>query len=567
MTIPENTLDKVCFAETDLLIIGGGSAGCMAAIRARELRPDLDITIFDKGDIKYSGSIARGMDALNIVAIPNLTSPELYVESIGMGCQGVLDEAASYTMAARSFDLLKKLESWGVYFPLDKNGNYRTLKYHVKGNFQTAMQEPELKTMMSRRALAGGTRVFNRLMGVELLKDGGRVAGAIGLNVRTGQMVVCKAKAVIVSAGGQARFSLPNSGYLYGVFDFPGNTGDGFLMCYRAGASLTGMEATQSPVVIKDANMPLLAITVTRGGQVLDMFNNIIMENEVNNIHLMNEAHEKGLGPVRIKMSHLDESVIQEIEGILFTTERPVQERFFKGRGIDFRRDDVELWPTEHQLCGGHGISGVRVNQRAETGVPGLYAAGDVACVPKQHLTGALVFGEVAAESAVEFIAGSGAPPSLDTDAVQKAVDERARRADCSDREIDVREIEFKIRRFIGDYVVGLKNEAKLNRWRHWADVFREELFGQTRAAGAHELSKIYEIENILDCASLSATASLARKESRWGTSHRRSDFPERNDKDFRCHIVLKKGEEPGQIQCSKAPVEKMESAGNGDGK
>ena len=567
MTIPENTLDKVCFAETDLLIIGGGSAGCMAAIRARELRPDLDITIFDKGDIKYSGSIARGMDALNIVAIPNLTSPELYVESIGMGCQGVFDEAASYTMAARSFGLLKKLESWGVYFPLDKNGNYRTLKYHVKGNFQTAMQEPELKTMMSRRALGGGTRVFNRLMGVELLKDGERVAGAIGLNVRTGQMVVCKAKAVIVSAGGQARFSLPNSGYLYGVFDFPGNTGDGFLMCYRAGASLTGMEATQSPVVIKDANMPLLAITVTRGGQVLDMFNNIIMENEVNNIHLMNEAHEKGLGPVRIKMSHLDESVIQEIEGILFTTERPVQERFFKGRGVDFRRDDVELWPTEHQLCGGHGISGVRVNQRAETGVPGLYAAGDVACVPKQHLTGALVFGEVAAESAVEFLAGSGASPSLDTDAVKKAVDERARRADCSDREIDVREIEFKIRRFIGDYVVGLKNEAKLNRWLHWADVFRDELSTQTRAAGAHELSKIYEIENILACASLSATASLARKESRWGTSHRRSDFPERNDKDFCCHIVLKKGEGPGQIQCRKAPVEKMESAGNGDGK
>lgn len=552
--------------QTDLLIIGGGSAGCMAAIRALELQPDLKVAIFEKGDIKYSGSIARGMDALNIVSIPNLTSPELYVESIALGCQGVLDEPASYTMAARSFALLKKLEGWGVHFPLDSSGNYRTLKYHVKGNFQTAMQEPDLKTMMSQRVLAGGTKVFNRVMGVQILMDDGRTAGAVGLNVRTGELVACKAKAVIVSAGGQARFSLPNSGHLYGVFDFPGNTGEGFLMCYQAGAHLTGMEATQSPVVIKDANMPLLAVTVTRGAKVLDFFNNIIMENEVNNIHLMNEAHEKGHGPVRIKMSHLDESLIQEIEEILFTTERPVQERFFKSRGVDFRRDDIELWPTEHQLCGGHGISGVRVNDRAETGVPGLYAAGDVASVPKQHLTGALVFGAIAAEGAVEFMARHPEKPALDYGKIERAIEKRDQRA-AADREIDVREIEYKVRRFIGDYVVGLKNEDMLKRWLEWAEVFRKELYEQTRAVGGHELSKVYEVENILHCASLSATASLARKESRWGTSHRRTDYPERNDDKYLCHIVLRKGEGPYDIECFKAPLEKMNQAQKGDAK
>jgi len=557
-------MDEVYLTETDLLIIGGGSAGCMAAIRARELKPDLEITIFEKEDIKYSGSIARGMDALNIVSIPNLTTPELYVESMGLSCQGVLDEPASYKMAERSFALLKKLEGWGVHFPLDSSGNYRTLKYHVKGKFQAAMQEPDLKVMISQRALAGRTKVFNRVMGLELLLDDGRVSGAVGLNVRTGELVVCKAKAVIVTSGGQARFSLPNSGYLYGVFDFPGNTGDGFLMCYRAGASLTGMEATQSPVLIKDANMPLLAITVTRGARVLDFFNNIIMENEVDNIHLMNEAHEKGHGPVRVRLSHLEESLIQEIEEILFTTERPVQERFFKNRGIDFRRSDIELWPTEHQLCGGHGISGVRVNEKAETGVPGLYAAGDVASVPKQHLTGAFVFGEIAAEEAVNFMDRYPENPTLDWSKIEQEIKKRNLCANAKG-DIEVREIEYKVRRFIGDYVVGLKNEQKLKRWLQWAEVFRKELNEQTRAENGHELSKTYEVENIIQCASLSATASLERKESRWGTSHRRVDYPERDDKNYLCHIVLKKGDGPYEIKCSRATVVKMNWATKGE--
>ncbi len=551
------TLDKVFYRQTDLLIIGGGSAGCMAAIRAKELNPELEVLVFDKGDIKYSGSIARGMDALNIVAIPNLTSPELYIQSVGLGCQGVFDEPASYTMAARSYELLKKLESWGVYFPLDASGNYRTLKYHVKGNFQTAMQEPDLKTMMAERVFKSGTKAVNRVMGIDLLMDGGRVAGAVGLNVRTGELVVCRAKAVIMASGGQARLTLPNSGYLYGVFDFPGNTGDGFLMCYKAGAGLIGMESTQSPVLIKDANMPLLAITVTRGGQVLDVFNRVIMENEVNNMSLMNEAHEQGRGPVRVKLSHLDESVIREIEGILFTTERPVQERFFKGRGIDFRKKDIELWPTEHQICGGHGMSGVRVNEKAQTGVPGLFAAGDVACVPKQHLSGALVFGEVAAEEAVSFISAHPEQTGLNDAKVKEAVNNRNSRSDPG-RELNVRDIEFKVRRLIGDYVVGIKNEYKLKRWFEWAGKLKKELLETTSAANGHELSKIYEIENIIECASLSAAASFERKESRWGTSHRRSDYPEKNDRDYLCHMLLKRGEDPGEINCTRAPLEKL---------
>jgi succinate dehydrogenase/fumarate reductase flavoprotein subunit len=542
------------YLESDLLIVGGGSAGCMAAIRALEIKPDLKVVIFEKGDIKYSGSIARGMDALNIVAIPNFTTPELYVEAITEGCQGVVDAPASHLMASRSFELLKKLQRWGVHFPLDASGNFRTLKYHVKGRFQTAMEEPNLKVMISQRAQDAGAFVVNRVMGLDLLLDDGRVSGAVGLHVRTGELVVCRARAVLVAAGGQARFSLPNSGYLYGTFDYPGNSGDGYMMAYRAGAALTGMEHTQRTMLIKDANMPLLAITITRGGRVMDIFNNVLMENEVSNMKPMEEAYSKGFGPLRIQLSHLKPEIIEEIEHILFSTERPVQERFFRGRGVDFRKRDIELWPTEAQVCGGHGLAGVVVNAKAETGVAGLYAAGDVACVPKQHLTGAFVFGEVAAESIIEFI-DSQPRTKLNDRQVAAASFERDRQFATVDREIGVAELEYKVRRFIGDYVISPKNEMKLNRWLEWAERFHAEIHDRVLVRNGHELSKLYEVENIVTCATLSARAALERKESRWGDAHRRTDYPERDDKRWLCHVVVRRGDELHDIQVETRPV------------
>ena len=318
--------------ETDVLIIGGGSAGCMAAIRSKELSPETRVTIWEKGDFKYSGSIARGMDALNIVCIPNLTDPDLYLEAVQAGCKGVVDAKPSYVMAERSYDLLKKLEKWGVRFIKDKSGNYRTLQYHVKGRFQTAMDEPDLKLILAEKVLEHDVSVVNRVMGIRLLKDGSRVSGAVGVNTRTGELIVIRSKSILLCAGGQARFNLPNSGYLYGTFDYPGNSGDGFIMGLDAGAKLTGMEYCSRVNLIKDASMPLLAITVTRGGRVMDCFENVIMEGAVNRIDEMNKAVDEGRGPLRISLKHLPEETIQEIEHILFTCERPVQERFFKNR-------------------------------------------------------------------------------------------------------------------------------------------------------------------------------------------------------------------------------------------
>ncbi len=540
--------------ETDILIVGGGSAGCMAAIRAKELSPATDVCIWEKGDFKYSGSIARGMDALNIVCLPNLTDPDLYLEAVQMGCKGVVDAKPSHVMAERSYALLKKLEKWGVHFILGKDGNYRTLQYHVKGRFQTAMDEPDLKLILVKKVLDAGVKVINRVMGIGLLKDGDRIAGAVGLNTRTGELIVTRAKSVILCAGGQARFNLPNSGYLYGTFDYPGNSGEGFIMGLDAGAKLTGMEYCSRVNLIKDVSIPLLAITVTRGGRVMDCFENVIMEGAVNRIDEMNKAVKEGRGPLRISLKHLPEDTIKEIEHILFSCERPVQERFFKNRHIDFRTHDIELWPTEVQLCGGHGMSGIRVDGSAWTGIPGLYAAGDVACVPKQHLSGAFVFGEVAAENAVAFMTSAGRA-HVDENEILAIKAKKDSRATNTDKNIDIKEFEYKIRRIIGDYLPSPKNEYKLLRWLDWSRVFKKELETCVKVEDGHDLARLYEAEHIIRCADCSAAAALTRKESRWGDAHFRSDYPEMDEKNWQTHVLVYSGGRYENLDTSTAPV------------
>jgi succinate dehydrogenase/fumarate reductase flavoprotein subunit len=408
--------------------------------------------------------------------------------------------------------------------------------------------------IISTRAQERGAMVVNRTMGLKLLMEDGRAAGAVGINVRTGELVICRAGAVILSSGGTARFGLANSGYLYATFDYPGNTGDGYVMGFLAGAVLTGMEYARRNTLIKDVNIPLLAITITRGGRMLDIFDNILMEWTCHDHKKSNEAVVKGWGPLRIRLSHLPPQTIQEIENILFGTERPVQQRFFKGRNIDFRKDDIELWPTEHQLCGGHGMSGLVVNERAETGVPGLYAAGDVACVAKGHLTGAFVFGEIAAEESARFVR-SNPRPGLDSAQVDEIKKICGRRLSQADKDIDVRELEYKVRRLINDYVVSPKNAYKLNRWFEWAERFEHEIDNQVAVTNGHELSKLFEVEHIVRCATLSARAALERKESRWGNAHHRTDYPHQDDQNWLRHVDVRRGDDPREVIVTKRPL------------
>ncbi len=540
----------------DVLIVGGGSAGTMAAIRAKQMNPAQKVVIFEKSDVKYSGCIARGMDALNIVAIPGTEeTPELYVEANRASCQGIMDEPVNYEMARRSWGVMKQLIDWNVCFPVDENGEYDRLQIHNKGKFCVTMKEPELKTILAKKCEEYGVEVWNRVMTLRLLKDGDRVCGVIAMNVRTGEVIVCRAKSVILCSGGTARFGLPSNGYLYGVYDFPGNTGDGYAMAFRAGAELSGFEYTLVYYIVKDINAPLLYITLTRGAHLLNAISQEFQEDHPG-IHLMHAEHLAGRGPMRLKLEHLPEEKIKEIEDLLFSTERPVQERFYKDRGVDFRTGEIEMWPTDCYLCGGHGLTGIRINERGESTVPGLYAAGDVSLCARAHLSGAFAYGQITAENATKF-AASCPEPQIDDAQVQEFMDDRNARLNQKGT-VPIEEFEYKVRRIINDYIRPPKNEYKLDRALWWTKRFREQLRTDVQVSTIHDLMKVYEVENIIQCAEMSALASKERKESRWGLWHMRSDYPNMDNENWMKHIVLTRGKSMEDIIITHAPIIRM---------
>lgn len=529
---------KTNVISTDIFIIGGGSGGIMAALRAKEMNPDQRVVVFEKSHMKYGGSIPRGMDALNIVTVPGVATPEDYVVDAVQGCEGILDEGPSYEMAKRSWPIMQKLISWGVHFP-KYDGKYEIVKAHPNKGYTVTMKEPNLKTLLYERLQKTDCIVLNRTMALELIVDNGRVAGAVGMNVRTGELIVCHAKAVIMTSGGCARFGLPMNGYLYGVYDCPSNTGDGYTMAYRAGAELTGLEYTMNYYIIKDISSPLLYITLTRGAQLLNAFDERLDQGHPSNKSIINE-HVNGRGYVRIRMSHLPEEKIKSIEDILFTTEKPACQRFFEGRGINFRSKDIELGPTETYLCGGHGITGIVVDEKARASIPGLYAAGDVASVGRGHLSGAFIFGEIAAESATEYVKTVG-EDRADAAPFVNAIKDKINRWQQTKAEVSIEEFEYKTRRLIQEFIAPPKNDYKLRRGIETMEVMEKELFEKVRINRVHDLVKAFEMESIISCGILSATASRERKESRWGFWHYRSDYPQRDDENYLKLLIVKK--------------------------
>jgi succinate dehydrogenase/fumarate reductase flavoprotein subunit len=544
----------------DILIIGGGSAGSMAAIRAKELNPDSKVVLFEKSDFQYSGTIPRGMDALNVVTVPGINTAEDFVTANRLYCDGVCDDIKSYTLAKRSYPLLQKLMEWGVCFPR-KDGNFDITTLHPHGRYTVSMTEPDLKQILVKKALSAGCRVENRTMAVGLLKEGDAVAGALGLNVRTGERILCTAKAVILTAGGTARFGLPPSGNLYGTYDYPGNTGDGYLLGYRAGASLTGMEFTLCYCLLKDLEAPGMAMMLQKGAHLLDAAGGQLFKNEFYSLSEVNRIQNSPAGPLRIRLSHLPEERIQEVEELLFSCERPIIKRFLEERGLNFRKSDLELATSELFLCGGHGMSGLQVDENAATTVAGLYAAGDTAPAPRGFLTGAFVFGEIAAESAVSYIRHRG-KPLPDESSLSSVAQKLERAKDQAHAPVAIRDLEFKIRRSINEYLTPPKNEYKMRHLLRCLDIFKKDLAEKVRIANPRDLFLSFEAENIIDSAILSTTASLERKESRWGFWHSRGDHPDRDDANWLKHIDLFQNAETEAPEISCRPVRRMAGIG-----
>lgn len=556
--------DEIPVTDVDVLVIGGGTAGPMAAVKAKEKNSKLNVMLLEKANVKRSGAISMGMDGLNNAVIPGHATEEAYVKEITIANDGIVLQKGVMEYAKRSFQMIEQLDKWGIHFQKDETGDYDVKKVHHLGTYVLPMPEGHnVKKILYRRLRKARVTIENRYQATRLLTDAeGKICGCVALATRTAEVIVIRAKAVVLCTGAAGRIGLPASGYLYGTYENPTNCGDGHAMAYHAGAELTGLECYQINPLLKDYNGPACAyVTGPLGGYTANSKGDRFIECDYWSGQMMLEFYkelESGDGPVFLKLDHLAEETIQEIEHVLHTNERPSRGRFHDGRGVDYRANMVEMHISEIGFCSGHSASGVWVNEKGETTVPGLYGAGDMASIPHSYMLGAFVYGEICGTNAADFATACETYADIDGDADLNSLieAEKSRLTAPLAREdgIPPNQFEYKVRRLVNDYLQPPKVAKKMDIGLHRLQEMRKDI-PYLYARDPHELMRAIEAQHILDCAEMAAVASLYRTESRWGLYHYSVDFPEKNDAEWYCHVQLYKDEQ-GQMACRKRAID-----------
>ena len=554
----DEIVDGLSEVSCDVLVIGGGTAGPMAALKAKLKNPKANVVLLEKANVKRSGAISMGMDGLNNAVIPGYATPEQYTKEITIANDGIVDQKAVYKYAQNCYKIIEELDSFGIRFLKNENGDYAVKKVHHIGTYVPPMPNGEtVKKALYRQLRRARILISNRYMATRLLTSSdGRVAGAISVNTRTAEMLVIKAKAVILCMGAAGRLGLPTSGYMFGTYENAANSGDGYAMAYHAGAALANLECFQINPLIKDYNGPACAyVAGPFGAYTANNEDRRFIECDYWSGQMMLEFFnelQSGKGPVFLQLKHLHDKTIEEIEQTLHKVERPTRGLFQQGRGVDYRHESIEMHISEIGFCSGHSASGVFVDEFARTTVPGLYAAGDMASVPHNYMLGAFTNGSVAGADAMEFADNHdfAAFDAADVAAERERVMAPTKRQDG----IPPNQIEYKTRRLVNDYLQPPKVTRKYELGARRLAEVRQDAKERMIARNAHELLRALEAQSILDCADMAVHASLYRQESRWGLYHLRTDYPEKDNENWFCHTLLSK--QNGHMVSEKREVE-----------
>jgi succinate dehydrogenase/fumarate reductase flavoprotein subunit len=440
-----------------------------------------------------------------------------------------------------------------VNFKDRKTGDYYRLRsFGLPGTYHINFDGTDFKKLIGERVRKGKATVLMRTMVVQLLVKDNRAYGGIAFNFRTGEWTVVRAKAVVLAAGDVNRISLNASGLAFDSWHFPYNTGDGQAMGYRAGAALANMESVEATLTPKgfscqglNALVSLGAYFVNRHGERF-MFRYDSKGENARRAVLADAAINEyllGNGPVYLDCRHLPQEMLDRMEYTL-KVDRYTLPAFYQQKGVNFREELVEISVSELSIRRS-GVyfrgSGLAVDADAQTSVEALYAAGDCATV-SGGIAGAAVLGHIAGESVARRVrAAPGALP----DVPREAIDSVRARADAhlaGTEGLSWKEFEDATRRAVTDYVGVRRTEAGLKRALGvLGELARREPL--LRAADLHGLMRVQEAKNIRLNAEIMAVASLARQETRTGSSHWRLDFPETDERNWRRFVVVEQGE------------------------
>lgn len=534
--------------QTDVLIIGGGTAGCYAALTISE-HSDARVLICEKAHIKRSGCLAAGVNALNAYIVEGRT-PQDYVDYARKDADGIVRGDLLLTMSERLNSVTERLEKLGLVILKDKDG-----KYVTRGNRNLKINGENIKPILADAVNElDNVTVLNRVNITDYAVENNHINGAFGIGIENDTFYVIKAKAVIIATGGAAGLYKPNNpGFSrHKMWYPPFNTGAGFAMGINAGAEMTTFEMRFIALRCKDTIAPTGTLAQGVGakqinslGEVYETKYGITTSQRV--YGTVNE-NLNGRGPCYLQTEGITE---EQDESLLkaYLNMAPSQTIKWIESGKNPSQQNVEIEGTEPYIVGGHTASGYWVDTNRKTTIDGLYAAGDVAggC-PQKYVTGALAEGEIAALSVVEYIKDKNVA-TIDDKVVNNHIDEVENFLKDKHCKFTTEQLEEAMQTVMDSYAGGIKTNYRFNEKQlEIADYKIKQLMELSKdlyAEDFQELMYIYELrERLTVCRSVIAHLK-ARKETRWHSFAENLDYPEKDNEHWNKYVnsILEDGE------------------------
>lgn len=523
--------------KTDILIIGGGTAGCYAALTISE-NSDAKVLICEKAHIKRSGCLAAGVNALNAYIVEG-RKPQDYVDYAKKDADGIVREDLLLTMSERLNAVTERLEQLGLVILKDENG-----KYVARGNRNLKINGENIKPILAAAVEAlPNVEVLNRVNITDFSVSDNRINGAFGIGIENDTFYIIEANAVIIATGGAAGLYKPNNpGFSrHKMWYPPFNTGAGYAMGIRAGAEMTTFEMRFIALRCKDTIAPTGTLAQGVGAKQINSLGEVYetkygLTTSERVYGTVNENQE-GRGPCYLRTEGItpeqDESLIKA-----YLNMAPSQTLKWIESGKNPSQQNVEIEGTEPYIVGGHTASGYWVDTNRATTVKGLYAAGDVAggC-PQKYVTGALAEGEIAALAVVDFIKENNIGQISDETINEKISEVEGFLSKAENVRFTTEQLEEAMQTVMDSYAGGIKTNYRFNEKQlDIADSKIEAL--QKLSDGLHaedfqELMYIYELrERLTVCRSVIAHLK-ARHETRWHSFAENLDYPQKDNKNF----------------------------------
>lgn len=532
---------------TDVLVIGGGLAGCWAAIRAKGIAPK--VTLVDKAVVSRSGCSAWAYYFLAPPAEKDFPTwkKELVEKGEYLSNQEWVD-----TLLMEHAQRLADMESWGAPFERDTKGNLiiKSGRGHKSTGFVTSDAKPRME-LLKKKARDMGVDILDRVMITDLLTSDGKlptsgsVVGAIGFSTRTGDIVVIKAKSVIIAAGP--------------IHQGTNLAGDGAAMAFRAGAELQSMEFCTHPTCYSSDGKHLLGtlnvlfqslgmkIVNARGERFMGKYDPVLKERTDWSIMAQAMAKETfdGRGPITLDLS---EAKREDID--YFARLHPGRMAPFIEAGIDLKKDALRV-VAQVKVSSSSGDGGIRIDTNGRTGIPGLYGAGSV-CKNQVHGTYSVGGINLAWCCTTGYRSGeSAARDSLkakDLPLQQKQVNalkkealsplEREKGTPVSAALREIEKITEPAMRSL------IKRADRIQTTLADLDELQNKDLKSIKAKDLHELSKAHEARSLALLSKAAFCSSLEREESRH--SHYRQDFPYRDDLNWLKWVFVKQDGDRG---------------------